>query len=378
MDTGYRMPSPASSGAGRASEAITSEKERITQVEVSPMSGLKVLDLSLTLPGPYASFLLSQLGATVTRVVPPWGDSAENFLPTLSLVHQGKRTLVLDLKTEEHQKDLLQEVESADVFLEGFRPGVASRLGADRRALAAVNPRLVYCSLSGYGQDSPLRSAPGHDINYESLAGAFAVATAENPVTGSYPRVPLADLAMTAHAVVAVLAGLRHRDTTGVGCYIDLAAADSLVSFVGPYIQALGDGQKLTKELPHYGSFEAADGKWLSIGIVYEPHFWNNLVGALDLPPEWASLDLYQRQAMVSEVRGVIESRIVAKERDFWIKALSDADVPVMPILAPSDTLHGDYFRQRGVVKVSPDGQRFIGLPFALQPLGAMDPSARP
>jgi len=213
-----------------------------------------------------------------------------------------------------------------------------------------------------------LRTAPGHDINYQSLAGVFGLTTGDTPFIGAYPRIPLADLAMTAYAVIAVLAGLRSRDATGVGCYIDLAAADSLVSFAGPYIQALGKGHPLTKELPHYGTFEAGDGKWLSIGIVYEQHFWKNLVTVLDLPPGWTDLEIDDRQRMTVEIRDAIQARINSKDCEAWVTELTAGSVPAMALRNPSQVLQEDYFVERGVVRSNGD-TRFIGMPFRVQPL---------
>lgn len=336
------------------------------------LEGIRVLDLSLTLPGPYASHLLAQLGGQVTRVVPPWGDPAQQFLPALDWLHDDKATIQLDLKDDDDRRAALEAARDADVVMEGFRPGVAARLGVDVDAVAAVNPRVVYCSLSGYGQTGAYRDAPGHDINYQSLAGAVALMSPTGLTVGAHPPVPLSDLALTVYALVGILAGLRRRDADGRGCYLDVAAADSMVSLVGPYLHALSHGEILTKDMPHYGTFKAGDGLWLSLGGIYEQHFWTRLVGALDLPAEWADLDAGGRQAAIEEIRDEIVRRLSTMPRDRCVEVLRAADVPVMPVDTPRDAVFGEHFTGRGVVAVR-DGRRRVGLPFRLADLAAAD-----
>lgn len=333
-----------------------------------PLEGTRVLDLSLTLPGPYASHLMAQMGADVTRVVPPWGDPAQEFLPALDWLHDDKRTVRLNLKDEADRAVALDMARLADVVMEGFRPGVADRLGVGVEAVAAVNPGVVYCSLSGFGQTGEFRDAPGHDINYQSLAGALTMMSPAGLTAGTHPPVPLSDLALTVYALVGILAGLRSRDRDGHGYYLDMAAADSMVSLVGPYLHALAHGQILTKDMPHYGVFQAGDGLWLSLGGIYEQHFWTRLVQALDLPAEWADYDAERRQADMDVIRDEIAGRIKGMSRDHCVETLRAADAPVMPVGAPRDAIFGDHFSRRGVVSTH-DGRRRVGLPFRLRDL---------
>ena len=333
-----------------------------------PLEGVRVLDLSLTLPGPYASHLLAQMGAEVTRIVPPWGDPAQEFLPALDWLHEDKQTLRLDLKTDADRQTALDLAARADVVMEGFRPGVAARLGMAIEDVAAVNPRIVYCSLSGYGQTGPFRLDPGHDINYQSLAGAVGLMSPGGLTVGAHPPVPMADLAMTVYALVGILAGLRGRDTDGRGCFLDMAAADSMVSLVGPYLHARAHGEILTKEMPHYGTFQTADGGWVSLGGIYEQHFWTRLVEALDLPAAWAAFDADRRQDEGSVIRAAIVQRLGALTLQECVELLRSADVPVMPVDTPRDAIFGEHFQQRGVVTAK-DGRRGVGLPFRLQAL---------
>lgn len=336
-----------------------------------PLAGIRILDLSLTLPGPYASHLLAQMGAEVTRIIPPWGDPAQEFLPALDWLHEDKATLRLDLKSESDRRCALDEAARSDIVMEGFRPGVAARLGVGVEAIAAVNPRVVYCSLSGYGQTGAYSGAPGHDINYQSLAGSVGLMAPGGLSVGAHPPVPLSDLAMSAYALVAVLVGLRGRDTTSRGCFIDLAAADSMVSLVGPYLYARAHDQILTKDMPHYGTFEAADG-WVSLGGIYEQHFWTGLVRALDLPADWASFDVERRQREIDTIRTEIVAKVSGMTRADCVELLRDADVPVMPVDTPRDAIFGDHFEQRGVTS-SREGRRLVGLPFCVASLPGAD-----
>lgn len=333
-----------------------------------PLAGIRVLDLSLTLPGPYASHQLAQMGAEVTRIVPPWGDPAQEFLPALDWLHEDKRTLRLDLKTANDHRTAVDEATQADIVMEGFRPGVVDRLGMGVEAVAAVNPRVIYCSLSGYGQTGAFSRDPGHDINYQSLAGVMELMAPGGLTVGAHPPIPLSDLAMTVYALVGILAGLRTRDCCGKGCYLDVAAADSMVSLVGPYLHARAYGENLTKDMPHYGTFEAADGGWVSLGGIYEQHFWTRLVQALDLPTAWADFDATRRQSDILTIRAEIVRRVAALPRAQCIELLRSADVPVMPVDTPRDVIFGKHFEQRGVT-VNQNGRRRVGVPFRVVPI---------
>lgn len=334
-----------------------------------PLAGIRILDLSLTLPGPYASHLLAQMGAEVTRIVPPWGDPAQEFLPALDWLHEDKTTLRLDLKSDADRRTALDAAARADIVMEGFRPGVAARLGMGVEAVAAVNPRVVYCSLSGYGQTGQFSQAPGHDINYQSLAGAMEMMAPGGLTVGAHPPIPLSDLAMTVYALVGILAGLRSRDVHGHGSYLDLAAADSMVSLVGPYLHARAHGRILTKDMPHYGTFKAADG-WISLGGIYEQHFWTGLVRALDLPAAWAEFDAERRQSDITMIRNEIVERVAAMSQAQCVELLRSNDVPVMPVDTPRDAIFGEHFEHRGVT-ARKAGRRRVGLPFRVAPFAS-------
>ncbi|MBZ0253764.1 MAG: CoA transferase, partial [Candidatus Methylomirabilis sp.] len=199
-----------------------------------PLEGVRVLDLTRLLPGPFATMILADLGAEVVKVEEPgrgdytrWnrirvGDTSAYFLA----INRGKKSVALDLKKPAAREALLRLARSADVLVETFRPGVMDRLGAGYEAARAANPRLVYCSLTGYGQTGPYRDLPGHDNNYLGYAGLLSV-TGER---GGPPRLlgtQVADLGGAQMTAIAILAALRHRDRTGEGQYLDAALMDA-------------------------------------------------------------------------------------------------------------------------------------------------------
>src|SRR5436309_6495928 len=210
-----------------------------------------------------------------------------------AMVNRGKRSLAVDLKTVEGQEILRKLARRADVVVEQFRPGVMARLGADYDALAMWNPKLIYCSFSGYGQDGPYKDLPGHDINFEALAGLLSVTRSLDERRPAIPGVPIADLAGGFNAALAILASLRTRDRTGRGEFIDVSIYDTAVTLlVLGLARYLATGEEpmpgetlLTGSFPFYSLYETKDGQWLSVATV-EPKFWERmceLIGAPEL-----------------------------------------------------------------------------------------------
>src|SRR5439155_212987 len=199
-----------------------------------------VLDFTRHLPGPFCTQLLANLGADVIKIeVPALGDYMRSVPPLVDgtsypflMVNRGKRSLAVDLKTSEGQDILRQLSGRADVVVEQFRPGVMARLGASYDDLAMMNPRIVYCSFSGYGQTGPYKDLPGHDLNFEALAGILAVTRSGSDPRPAIPGVPIADLAGGFNAALAILAALRTRDRTGRGEFIDLSIYDTTIALM--------------------------------------------------------------------------------------------------------------------------------------------------
>lgn len=308
-----------------------------------PLDDLTVIDISVTLPGPYASKLLAQLGADVVSVEPPGGDPLKSRGPkledgtgkTYATLNRGKETIEVDLK-DDRGRDLLTDLAAgADVFVEGFAPGAVERLGVGPGRLRSVNEELVYCSLSGFGQDGPRREQPGHALNYEALAGSM------DPRDPSLPRVPVGDLAGGSMLALAVLAAVRNRDRGGGGQYVDLGLFEIVASWNlwnAPWAEsdAETDYDPLVGgEYPCYNTYEAADGRYLSLGAM-EEHFWEQLCEALDVP------DLADEQfatgGQESEPYQRVQERFEQKSAEEWVERLS-ADLPVAMVKSPGEAV---------------------------------------
>ncbi|HEU5360730.1 MAG TPA: CoA transferase, partial [Candidatus Deferrimicrobiaceae bacterium] len=262
---------------------------------MSPLFGIRVLDLSLQLPGPFCTLMMADYGADVVKVDEPsprvrnpfageeWGAS-----PADRYLNRGKRSLTLNLKTEEGKAIFRALAQTADVVVEGFRPGVVERLGVDYAALSAQNPRLVYCSVSGYGQTGPMRGVAGHDINYISYAGILGLCGRE----GSPPAIPpvqIGDLFGGAlMALSGILMALHARQVSGRGRWVDVSMADGSLSMLSIHAAGVLAGMPspergnmiLTGMFPCYESYRCACGGYVSVGSL-EAWFWRNLVTAL-------------------------------------------------------------------------------------------------
>ncbi len=339
--------------------------------ESAPLSGLKVLDFSQNLPGPYATFLLACWGADVIKVEPPKGDPARFMEPFFSMVNRGKRSVVLDLRDEASRGALEALVRWADVLVEGFRPGVMERLGCGFERARELNPRIVYCSISAYGQDGPMRDHPGHDLNLQATSG---VCWLERDASGA-PRgtmLPIADLSSGLLAVSGICAALASgRDRAR---YLDVAMADGALSWSNVWGVGIDLATNAERELgkrgalariaakplvgvlrraklyamPHYGVFRARDGRWLTLGIVDEMHFWRALCDELGLS-RLAKLPMAARIAAGPALRPIIAQRIRGRDRDEWLARFEQAGVPASPVLTPEEAARDPQVRARGM-----------------------------
>jgi crotonobetainyl-CoA:carnitine CoA-transferase CaiB-like acyl-CoA transferase len=268
-----------------------------------PLGGLLVADLSVTLPGPYCSHVLRSLGAEVVQLEPPAGDVQRTFIPgSYASLGRGKRSIAVDLKTDAGSTLALEVAREADVVIEGWRPGVAERLGISYSAVSAANPRVVYCSISGYGQTGPLASRAGHDLNYLAVAGALRVA--------AHDGIPLADFAGATAAAIRILASVRHAAQTGHGAYIDVSLTGSLMDWMDAYdVRAGCQVENDVHLLPHYGLFTTADGRDVTFGVAMEQPMWASLITALG-QPSWAELEIGERIERRSELGAFIAERV--------------------------------------------------------------------
>lgn len=324
-----------------------------------PLAGLKVLDFSLNLPGPYATALLAAQGATVVKVEPPRGDPARHMQTFFARVNGGKHSVVLDLRTDEGRAALPALFAWADVVVEGFRPGVMERLGAGPAEAHAVDPRIVYARISGFGQQGPRRDEPAHDLNLQALTGLCELERDDAPRA---LRLPVADLSSSLTAVAAIgvaLAGPRDH------VVLDLSMAHTLLQWtwlwdaVDPAVQldAATRGQpgivrsllaplrrRLSRErlyaMPQYGLYRAADG-WLALGIVDERHFWKQLAEKVGLQ-RWSGLAMPQLTVLAPFLRRRIASRLRKQPVAHWLQVLDG--LPVTAVPSPQQALHERQF----------------------------------
>lgn len=334
------------------------------------LEGINVLDLSRLAPGPYCTMLLADLGANVIRIEEPGGgrrmrmerqaaphsEVEERRREAHRPLGRNKRSVVLNLKHDDALRIFYQLVEMADVVVEGYRPGVVKRLKVDYDTLQQINPRLVYCSISGYGQDGPYRDLVGHDINYIALAGALGVIGRRE--TGNHPAIPsnlLADYAGGGlHAAFGILAALLARHHTGRGQYVDIAMTDGVVGLLaaeaGQYfdtgVPTRPASTRLNGAVPFYNVYETKDGKFITVGN-NEPWFYENmcrLLGCEEFLSAQYDTDKYPQ--MVERFTSVFRT----KTRDEWFDLMRHADVCVAPVYGLEELEHDPQLKHREMI----------------------------
>jgi len=307
------------------------------------LEGMRVLDVSQYVPGPYATLMLADMGAEVVKVEPPGGDPMRLLGPIDSdgisafykVVNGGKSIIRLDLKSAEGKAAFAALLRTADVLVESYRPGVLDRLGFGRPKLRSLNPRLVHCALSGYGQNGPYRLRAAHDLNYMAMAGAL---TASGTSTGpAVPGSPVDDYASGIQAAATVLAALVGRGRTGEGAFLDVSMAETVLAWqVNPLVEAMRGGDSFARGKGEetggrawYRIYRTADDRFVTLGIL-EEKFWANFCKAVGhpdwIPRQWEALP---QEALVAEVEALFASRPLAH----WEALLSDVDCCYQAIL---------------------------------------------
>ncbi|MCE4071355.1 MULTISPECIES: CaiB/BaiF CoA transferase family protein [Pseudomonas] len=335
-----------------------------------PLASLKILDFSTLLPGPFASLLLADMGAQVLRVESPTRMDLVRVLPphvdgtsaSHAYLNRNKRCIALDLKQAEAVEVVKQLVQEYDIVLEQFRPGVMDKLGVGYEALKAINPKLIYVSITGYGQTGPLRDRAGHDINYLALAGVASYTGRRE--TGPLPLgVQLADIGGgSLHGVMGLLAAVIHRQQTGEGQQVDVSMTDcafSLHGMAGAGYLAAGVEPEMEGLALNGGSFydyyRTRDGRWFSVGSL-EPQFMQQFCAAIGRP-ELAARGLSpkpeEQQALKREIA------IEFEKQDFahWQERFAALDACVEPMLSLAEAVEHPQLRERGVVTQVPNGK---------------------
>lgn len=353
------------------------------------LSGIKVVDLSQFLPGPMLSVMMADQGAEVVKVEPAAGDPARDQAPFeagqsiwFRNLNRGKKSVVLDLKSDAGRDALWNLIEEADVFLEGFRPGVTARLGFGYEAVAARNPRIVYCSISAFGQSGALAHHPAHDMAVQAMAGFLSVNDGPDgmPVV---PGAPSADMAAGLTALSAVLMALIGRQTSGKGDYVDIAMFDAMLPWCAHIAgTAIGGGepprstsQRSLGGAGFYNVYATADGRHVVLGG-RELKFVANLLTALERP------DLI---ALGSEAPGEPQAPLIAflretfatRTRDEWIAWFADKDVAFSPVLDFREAFAQPHIAERGLV-VEVGGAHHIAPPIRFASDGGWRPTSAP
>ncbi|KZZ61702.1 carnitine dehydratase [Oleiphilus sp. HI0125] len=329
-----------------------------------PLEGVRVLDFSTLLPGPYATQLLADMGAEVLRIEAPNRPDLLKVMPPMvgqgkakvsaahASINRNKKSIAIDLKNPAAKSIIEKLISDYDVVIEQFRPGVMQRLGLDYEVLSSINPKLVYCSITGYGQTGPYKDRAGHDINYLALSGlaSYSGRKETGPVLSA---TQIADIAGGSHhAVMSILAALLARPNTGKGAYLDISMADAALSLNTMF----GAGALVSGQDPELGSgmlngglfydyYETADGKFISIGSL-EPNFAMSLLQTLELS-DWLSKIADQRPETQTSLRAAIAEKISAQTQAKWIDIFGKLDACVEPVITVNEAAEHPQFKAR-------------------------------
>jgi alpha-methylacyl-CoA racemase len=342
---------------------------------VRPLDGIRVLDFSTLLPGPMATLLLAEAGAEVIKIERPGtGDEMRTYEPKVgrdsanfALLNRGKRSLAIDLKAPGAPAKMRPLIESTDVVVEQFRPGVMDRLGLGWEAMRKMNPRIVYCAITGYGQSGPKIDVAAHDLNYVADSGMLSLAAGSDgaPVV---PAALVADIAGGAYpAVMNILLALRLREKTGEGTFLDVSMSDTLWAFL---YASLGDGliagawpapasQLTTGGSPRYNIYRAADGRYLAAAPL-EERFWTQFCEAIGLAAEWRD-----DSRDPAGTRRAVAARIAERSSADWIEAFRGRDVCCNVVATVEEAMQDPHFQARGLFdrRLALDGRSIPALP---------------
>ncbi len=354
---------------------------------MKPLEGVRVLDLSRLLPGPYCTLLLADLGAEVIKIEDvAGGDTIRAYPPFIGgqsayfmALNPGKKSLAVNLKPARGREVFLRLVRTAQVLVEGFRPGTMDRLGIGFESLKAVNPGLVFCSISGYGQDGPLRDRAGHDLNYIARAGILGLSGSRDG-SPSIPPVQIADLSSAMYAAVAILAALRESERSGRGRCLDIGMMDSAMAWLVLTVAEFAAGERgargrlhLTGKFPCYHVYRTKDGQEITLAAL-ETKFWSDFCRVTGRP-DLADLQYSEEPRAFDAVAALFAGRT----RDEWLALAREGDFCCEPVQALDEALLDPQVRLRGVVrKTSVGGEPNIELGNPLRRLDGREPEEPP
>lgn len=343
------------------------------------LDGITVIDLSQNLPGPYCTRLLADQGARVIKIESPSKPDFGRMMPRFfQQLNGGKESLALDLKSEAGQQAIHRLATSADIFIESFRPGVVARLGVDYASLSKLNPKLIYCSISGYGQSSELSDVVAHDINLQAMSGLIGFEGRRERGSVEECPIPIADMVTSVYAHSAIVSALLERKTTKRGQFIDMPMADGLAHMVQVWQQTTPNADMLEKQLkqtplptslikynpfkgslekfasrgilpalPHYGVFKCKGGGHLCVGIVDEAHFWRELCAELGGGlGNFAALNPIQRSLLSQPIRILLAAAFKRKTAEQWYTRLGqELKLPVSLVASSGGAAKTGYLK---------------------------------
>jgi len=347
---------------GRSNIVLNFEFKKGGDMKETALEGLKVLDLTKLASGPYCTMILGDMGAEIIKIEAVGGRTGLGFLPEIgeheadqSIANpaaRNKRNMVLNLKTEEAREIFYRLAKEADVIVEEFRPGVVKRLGIDYETIREINPGIIYCSITGFGQDGPYRDLASHDINYLSIGGAQGILG--NPGGAPVPQTNIiADFAAGGmQAAIGILTALVARNRTNKGQHVDISITDGVVSLMHAEValyHAMGRIPRPGDTLfftgaPWYAIYETKDGKHLSVGSL-EPWFWENLCNALGvedmIPDQWAGEPKWK------EMKARLQDIFSTRTRNEWVERLMPANTCVAPVYSLEETFSDPQLQSR-------------------------------
>lgn len=325
------------------------------------LTGIRVLDMSRLLPGPYCTMLLADFGAEVIKIEEPGkGDYSRSFPPFLKdfgywhlQLNRNKQSVVLDLKSEEGKNIFLELIKTADVVVESYRPGVLKKLGVDYEAAAKVNPKIIYCSLSGYGSKGPLAHKADHDLGYLSLAGVTAM-SGEADGAPAIPGVLMADMNAALSAGMSIMIALRHAALTGQGQEIDISLFNVAMNlmpgaaslFFGSGFVAERGNNWLTGAYANYNIYATADGRYVSVGCL-EKKFWRNL--CIGLGKE-ELIDMIDDESNHPYLKEQLAAAFKQKTMREWEEFFADKDACVTPVLNFKEAVESEQVQDNEMV----------------------------
>lgn len=343
-----------------------------------PLDDIRILDFSTLLPGPFASLMLAEAGAQVVKVERPGrGDEMRSYVPkfgedsvNFALPNAGKRSIAIDLKAPDAVRQLLPLIAEADVLIEQFRPGVMDRLGLGYEALKPINPRLIYCAISGWGQSGPKAMIAAHDLNYLAEAGILGLSAGADgaPVI---PPVLIADLAGGAYpAVMNILMALRRRDKSDEGAYLDVSMGENLLTLAywglgngfGADLWPGGSDALVTGGSPRYQIYRTEDHRFLAAAPI-EDKFWDNFCSIIGLDPAMRAPNA-DEHAAIDAVGRIIATKTAAD----WMAIFEGKDVGCSIVASLKDAVADPHIAARAVLarKVAVDGRKILALPVPL------------